>query len=157
MAAVKEFFGKTDLLYLVQLLDTEFGKYLMAVNGKGLSTNDFTDILKTKLEGIDLSKYSTTDEMTTAISTALADVTGIRLEKVDSYDALPVSGELGVIYLVPNNGTAPNVSDEYFWNGGGYELFGTTSIDLSGYLKADDVQELSKEEVQAIWDSVFSS
>ena len=50
--ALKEYFGSTDLLLLCQLLSTELNKYVLAVSGKGLSTEDFTTALKTKLEGI---------------------------------------------------------------------------------------------------------
>jgi hypothetical protein len=155
--AKTEYLGKSDLLYIVQLLSTEFAKYVKAVEGKDLSANDFTDDLKTKLDGIDLSKYSTTEEMTQAINDALGDVTGLSFEKYDTFAGLPETGVGGVIYLVPNSGTAPNVMDEYFWNGDSYELFGTTAVDLSGYLKEDDVEELSTDEVKAVWDSVFTS
>ena len=50
--ASKEYIGSADLLYVFQLLATEFAKYQVAVSGKGLSTEDFTTALKTKLEGI---------------------------------------------------------------------------------------------------------
>jgi hypothetical protein len=53
-----EYFGKTDLVYLIQLMYSEFNKYQKAVSGKGLSTEDFTTAFKDKLDGIDLSKYA---------------------------------------------------------------------------------------------------
>lgn len=45
-----EYFGKTDLIYLVNLINTEFAKYVKAVEGKGLSEEDFTAEFKKKLE-----------------------------------------------------------------------------------------------------------
>lgn len=48
----KEYFGKVDLLYLLNLLHTELGNYVEAEDGKGLSANDFTDELLEKLNGI---------------------------------------------------------------------------------------------------------
>ena len=64
---------------------------------------------------------------------------------------------MGTIYLVTNSGSTPNTSDEYFWNGTAYELFGTTAVDLTNYLQSDDVQEMSATDVQAIWTSVFGN
>lgn len=50
--ASKEYIGSTDLLLLCQLIYTEVNKYQEKVTGKGLSENDFTDALLTKLNGI---------------------------------------------------------------------------------------------------------
>ena len=51
-------------------------------------------------------------------------------------DQLPATGEKGVIYLVPKDGSAPDVHDEYVWIDATqtFELIGTTAVDLSGYL-----------------------
>ena len=51
--ATKEYIGKSDALYIFQLIYAELQKYVVAVQGKGLSTNDFTDALLTKLNGIE--------------------------------------------------------------------------------------------------------
>lgn len=50
--ALKEYIGSSDILLTFQLIKAEFDKYVKAVEGKGLSENDFTDALKAKLEGI---------------------------------------------------------------------------------------------------------
>lgn len=50
--AAKEYIGSSDILLIFQNIKNEFDKYVKAVNGKGLSENDFTDALKSKLEGI---------------------------------------------------------------------------------------------------------
>lgn len=47
---------------------------------------------------------------------------------------LPETGEEKIIYLVPKAGEGNDVHDEYVWVNGGYELIGTTAVDLSGYL-----------------------
>lgn len=159
MAKDVEYFGKTDLLFLINLIHTEINKYVKAVSGKQLSTEDFTTALKTKLEGIDLSIYSTTAEMTAAINAAIASVVGIKFAKVASFADLPLVGAAGTIYLVPNGGTGSNVNDEYFWDADTqtYEKFGTTEIDLTDYLKKTDVEELATTEVEAAWNSVFNA
>lgn len=53
MAAQHQYLGKTDLLYLCQLMSNEYAKYVEKVSGKQLSTNDFTTELLNKLNGID--------------------------------------------------------------------------------------------------------
>lgn len=47
---------------------------------------------------------------------------------------LPETGEEKIIYLVPKAGEGNDIHDEYIWVNGGYELIGTTAVDLSGYL-----------------------
>lgn len=150
------YFGNEDLEKLLTLLHTEFGKYVKAVSGKDLSTEDFTTALKGKLEGIDLSQYSTTSEMNSAINTAIASVTGLKFEKVQ---ALPTTGQNGIIYLVPKSTAGTNDSyDEYYWDADNnkFEFFGTTAIDLSGYVKTTDLVEISASDVESKWNTIFS-
>ena len=61
-------------------------------------------------------------------------------------DALPTTNiQTNVIYLVPaQKSTAKNVKDEYINIDGttnGWELIGSTSVDLSGYLKSADAEK----------------
>lgn len=55
-------------------------------------------------------------------------------------DQLPATGKKGVIYLVPKDGTAPDVHDEYVWIDATqmFELIGTTKVDLTDYVKKTD-------------------
>lgn len=181
-----EYLGKNDLLYVLQLFATEFAKYVKVVDGKGLSTNDFTTELKNKLDNIDLSKYAplsnpeltgtpkaptategtnttqiaTTAFVTAAVAKAVSQITGISFQKVDNFAALPTTGTTGVIYLVPKTQSETNnVYTEYYWdtNTKAYEKLGDTSIDLSNYVTNDDIAELTTTEVKAVWDSVFTS
>lgn len=91
--------------------------------GKGLSTNDFTDADKQKLDGLASQAYVTVAELPTA-----------------SADTM------GAIYLVPSsNPQTQNVKDEYVTLRSGtegsytyaWELIGSTAVDVSG--KADKV------------------
>jgi len=52
---------------------------------------------------------------------------------------LPSTGVKGTIYLVPSGQSAPNVYDEYLWLDDAGEIIGTTQIDLSGYVKTEDM------------------
>lgn len=64
------------LYQAVDVLDSSIaivdGRKVDKVDGKGLSTNDFTDEDKSKLNGIDLSKYVTDEKFTSTTDEALA-------------------------------------------------------------------------------------
>lgn len=90
-------------------------------------------------DGVSIDKVvtPTTDTMPTpksyvdgAITAAIGDIQGISYEVVTT---LPDTGKAGVIYLISNSGTAPNIYDEYIWTGSAFEKIGTTDVDLSGY------------------------
>lgn len=66
----------------------------------------------------------------TAITDAISGIQGISYEVVQT---LPATGQAGVIYLISNSGSAPNIYDEYIWTGTAMEKIGTTDVDLSGY------------------------
>lgn len=68
---------------------------------------------------------------------------GLRIQKVDE---LPDVGENGIIYLVPiSGGTNPNLYEEYYWvdSTTGFELMGTTEIDLSSYVDLTSAQTIT--------------
>ena len=102
--------------------------------------------------------YQTASDVSTAISTALADITSFEFEKVQE---LPATGEKGVIYLVPNSGASPNSYDEYIWLDGdptgSFEKIGTTDIDLSGYVQSSEMHALTNAEIDTIFNQVFGS
>lgn len=103
-----------------------------------------------------LGDYLTDDEIQSAINEAIADVAHVKFEKVD---VLPATGETNVIYLVPNSSTEEsNVYDEYFWSSVDeqFELFGTTQMDLSGYLTEDDFESITDAEITNLWNSVMN-
>ena len=89
-----------------------------------------------------------------AIDEALADITGISFEVVQT---LPATGDPGVFYLVPNSGSGSNIYDEYIYTSNRWEKIGTTDVDLSGYVRTTDLVELTNTEIQNIWDGVFTS
>lgn len=80
--------------------------------------------------GDNSTNIASTAFVTTAIANAISDIQGISYEVVTS---LPATGESGVIYLISNSGSAPNIYDEYIWTGTAFEKIGTTDVDLSGY------------------------
>lgn len=103
----------------------------------------------TTLSGYGITNAYTKTETDTAISTAIAGITGVSFEVVAS---LPATGEEGVIYLVPNSGTNPNSYDEYIWLSAQsrFEKIGTTDVDLSGYVQSSEMTTITNAEIDTI-------
>lgn len=68
-----------------------------------------------------------------------------------------VEGDNNTLYFVPTGGEGSNVYNEYMYINGQFEFIGTTETDLTGYVKESDLSEISAEEVNALWASVFGS
>ena len=122
-------------------------------NGAGYQTaNDVSGAITTALaNGND--PYQTESEVQDAIDDALADITGIDFEVVQT---LPASGVKGTIYLVPNQGTSPDIYDEYIWlepTGGTahWEKIGTTAVDLSGYWAKTELTAITTAQIDALF------
>jgi len=97
------------------------------------------------------SGFQDATQVQTAIDNAIAGITGIAYQVTG---VLPDEGEKGVIYLVPNSGTDPNVYDEYIWIDGdptgSFEKIGTTAVDLSGYWAKTELVAITTAEIDAI-------
>lgn len=91
--------------------------------------------------------YQTSSDVSSAINSAIAGITGITYEIVQS---LPASGDPGVIYLLSNSGTSPNVYDEYIYVNNGFEKIGTTDVDLTNYMQFSDMVAITNAEIDTI-------
>ena len=127
--ATKKYISPDNLLYYHQRMKATF-----AAKGTTIAQYGITDA------------YTKT-EVDTAINNALAGITGISFEVVQT---LPQTGEPGTIYLVDNSGTGQNSYDEYIYANGAFERLGTTDIDLSGYVLATDLVEATTTEIDTI-------
>lgn len=189
-----KFLDKTGLDYFWGRLKTYF---VHQETGKGLSTNDLTNDLKTAYDnavttvnrlvatggqanviekvavnGTDLtpdtekrvnvtvptlvsaltndSGYQTSTQVQTAITNALASITGIKFEVVTE---LPSSGVNGTIYLIAcSHSDAGDAYDEYAWIGDKYEKIGNTDIDLSGYIKKNMLIPITTSDIDHMFD-----
>lgn len=184
-----------------KVINTALGNKVDKVNGKGLSTNDYTTAEKEKLAGIaegatanvgtitgvsvngtsvatsgvanitslpasilngtikngvtattqaagdNSTKVATTAFVGTAIANALAEITGIKFEIVQT---LPTTGENGTIYLVSHGGTGTNIYDEYVYVNNAWEKIGTTDIDLSNYVQKTELVSITNAEIDTI-------
>lgn len=106
-----------------------------------------TPTAPTATAGSNTTQVATTAFVTSAISTAVGDITGFEFEVVQS---LPATGEAGIIYLVAHSHETGDVYDEYIWIGSSYEKIGTTDIDLSGYQLSADLIEITSTDIDTI-------
>lgn len=80
--------------------------------------------------------YQTGSEVSAAIATAIAGITGIQFEIVQT---LPATGDAGTIYLVPNSGSGTNIYTEYVYVNNSWEQIGTTAADFTDVAYYDSV------------------
>lgn len=98
-----------------------------------------------------LAGYSSIDAMNTAIASAIAATGPLKREIVTELPAVS-SADANAIYLVQKtNGKDSNVYTEYMVINGGWELIGDTAVDLTGYLKADDIQDAAQSDIDALF------
>ena len=96
------------------------------------------------------SGYQTESQVSSSIATALGNITGISFRIVDVDHPIPETGENGVIYLIPNSNSSVNNSYvEYAWISSinDYERIGSTDVDLSGYIKKNDLAPITTSEI----------
>ena len=93
-------------------------------NGAGFITNAVNDLTNYYLKSETYTK--------TEVQQLIASIPQFSVEVVQS---LPVTGERMVLYLVPKQGEAPDVYNEYIWveDEDEFELLGSTAVDLDGY------------------------
>ena len=57
--------------------------------------------------------------------------------------ALPVTGDESTIYLLKSGGDEGNLYTEYLYVNGAWEMLGAQSLNLSGYAKVDDLNDVN--------------
>ena len=129
---------------------TDLSTLVSKVDGKGLSTNDYTNAAKAKVDAIpanpkytdttyDLSPYAKkTDLMTeSTVNSLISKSTKLKKEVVT---ALPSTGKDDVLYLKKDGNDINNSYVEYMWINGAWEIIGNTKIDLNPYAKKTDLK-----------------
>ena len=140
------------------------------VNGVALTVENKSVDVHVPLLSTDISadkesiaKTATPKAVYDYVASAIAGVSSLSFKILtsDEYDAetgVPsIAAEAGFIYLVPVNGSSNNAYAEYIFIDGKWECIGKTEVDLTGYMKTEDLQEFTTDEVNAIWTSVMSS
>lgn len=157
----KKYLDNNGLSHLWLLLKEKFNNKVDKVAGKGLSTNDLTDELVTKINNAgdssftgnyndltnkpDLSVYAKTTEVEAKINTAVANI-----NKKQVVTSISEMTDTNTIYLLANQGSGNNIYDEYIVVDGTAEKIGTTEVDLSGYLKSTDLVAITNAEIDTI-------
>ena len=113
-----------------------------AISGKANKANT--------LSGYGITDAPTKTEMSSAIASAVAGVTGVSFQVVES---LPTTGKEGVIYLVAHAHGTGDSYDEYIWLASQkkFEKLGNTDVNLSGYVKATDLVAVTNTEIDAMF------
>lgn len=106
-----------------------------------------TPAAPTASAGTNTTQIATTAFVGTAITNALAGITGISFEVVQE---LPSTGDPGTIYLLSNGGTGTNVYDEYIYVNNAWEKIGTTAVDLSNYWSKSELVAITNTEIDTI-------
>lgn len=96
----------------------------------------------------DYADYIKKAELTEEVKSLIGNTKALEFSVVEE---LPSSGEKSTIYLVSNNKGDNDAYDEFIWVNEKFEKIGTTSVDLSGYLKATDITGITNEEIDALF------
>lgn len=135
------------------------GKVIYEAIQNILNSPTFTGTPKapTAGSGTNDDQIATTAFVVAAIEAAIAGVSHFEYEVVDGSE-LPLSGETGKIYLLEKTGgkTEKNKYEEYVWVNGAWEYIGDTgTIDLTGYVKTEDLVPIPATEIDSIFQTVF--
>ena len=83
--------------------------------------------------------YQNASQVSTAINTAIAGISGVSFEIVQT---LPATGDPGTIYLVPAGQSATgDIYAEWIYINNSWEKIGTTAVDLTDYTTWDSTNE----------------
>jgi hypothetical protein len=157
--ALKDYVTSADL---VTKLDSKVDK----VTGKTLTSNDFTNAYKSKLD--DLTKITKVSQLTNdsnyitdlKMQEALSKIKTLKKEVVNQ---LPTTGQDDIIYLIKDaKGKTKNIYLEYLWINNDFELIGSTQVDLTGYAKTSEVDsklsgKVDKESGKALSSNDYTS
>lgn len=167
-----KYLSDNGLLFLLQQLKTEIDEAINAAktavatgSANGTISVDGTDVA---VKGLDTAAYKAYTSTVTSggmdlptaaavynfVTTAISQVSGFHAEIVS---ALPSTGESNILYLVAKSTAgASDAYDEYLYINGAWECVGSTSMDLSGYVKTADMHEITNAEITAIVNEVWS-
>ena len=167
--------GKADTSYV----DGKLAEKVDKAVGKVLTTNDFTTVLKNKLDGVEANSQAnkielikrngtnlaiTNKAIDIIVPTKLSDLTNDRTYKTEA-EIRTLIQEVGrlkkeIVTTLPAVGSADENTmyliasgsgyAEYLLIGGKFEKLGDTSdIDLAGYVKTTDITTISNAEINA--------
>ena len=141
MSEIIEYLGRDATLFLVQQL---LAKINSSSGGFSGNYNDLTNTPTKLSEFTNDKNFTTNAEVVAAINNAISDITGFSAVIVEE---LPTTGESNNIYLIAKTGTSDDSYNEYMWIDGKWEFIGSTAVDLTDYLKTEEMIELSNQDI----------
>lgn len=114
----------------------------------GIQKNGKSILPSNRIVNITLDEYAKSEDVTKEIAAAVA---GIKQFEAKVVDALPTTGENGILYLVSNSSSSGNAFNEYLWVGTKYELLGPKEISLDGYVKESQITDITTAEIDAMF------
>ena len=96
----------------------------------------------------DGADYIKKAELTEEVKRLIGNTKALEFSVVEE---LPSSGEKSTIYLVSNSKVENDAYDEYIFVNGKFEKIGTTSVDLSDYVKTSDITSITNEEIDTLF------
>lgn len=169
-----KYLSQDGVLYLMQRIKSRF---VAQEEGKGLSTNDFTDELKQKvLDAGDSTFTGNYDDLNNkpfipSRTSDLANDAGFQTS-ADVAAAIGAAGHLSrvivtelsqpamadehEIYMLQEGESGSNRYTEWMVIEGVWEQIGSSEVDLSGYLKVSDMVAITNVEIDNIIAAVFA-
>ena len=95
------------------------------------------------------SDYQSGSQVSSAIATAIAGITGIQFEIVQT---LPATGDPGTIYLISHGGSGTDIYDEYVYVNNAWEQIGTTAADFTNVAYYDSVNNQLSANSSMFWE-----
>lgn len=136
-------------------------KYVGKVDGMGLSQENFTTELKTKLDGLEEFDATEIEETIAELPTKeyiaeqIASANHLVREIITEVPTVDIAKD-NVIYMFKvESATGSDVYQEYQKIGDDVVLVGDTSVDLSGYVKTSELADTLEFESEAIDFSTF--
>ena len=96
----------------------------------------------------DASDYVKKIELKEEVKSLVGNIKSLEFLVVEE---LPSSGEKAKIYLLSNVKGDNDAYDEYIWVNDKFEKIGTTTVDLSGYMKTSEISNITNEEIDALF------
>lgn len=101
--------------------------------------------------GTKSEQLATTQFVVDMITQAMGDMSGIGVSVVQQ---LPDTGKANTLYMVPNTAKSENSVnqyDEFMWINEAWEYIGASGVDLTGYVKETDMEEITFEQIEQMF------
>lgn len=133
----------------------------VTAEASGLMTPDLLSKLSTAITKAQMDTYVgntcyTKEETSSAIATAIANSEHLKRKVVEALPPVE-SADANTIYMVKKDGTESDNHDEYMLIGGAFEKIGDSKVDMTGYVKNEDLTNFSNDQITKIVDDAYGA